>query len=377
MCSFIQCFHNHIMTNKNISNGTFVIEGTSIQSVRSGIGRYVFELVSSFDKIGVDMLIIQNKVEKDNSEFDRWSDKQFFLSAFFRKLIWVLSDKLPFFKINWLIRGKSNIFIFPNFKYLRTKSPSLTIVHDISYTKDENWISKGLRKRLNLWVKLAIKSNSAIATVSNAAAAEIAKYYSYPLEKILILPPGLNPQMANTKPDAPLGSRKGYLVVGTLERRKNQEQIIMSFCNLSETSQKNNPLTIVGGISNNYENLLGLAKGNKYITIRTTVSNEELIELYQRNRYLISASSYEGFGMQVAEAMHFNMGLILSDILVHYETSGGNAIFFPVGDVNTLSSLLENIDENLIIKNIASANRFSEIYNFDTTAKKVIDFFKV
>ena len=354
------------------SNFFFAVEATCLAKEHSGIGRYTFELVSVLENMGQNINLYTLEQAVKFSEISNLRAKKIYLNNTFRKILWVLFDYANFLKIDWFFLSKPDFLIFPNFKHLRSSKPSLTIIHDISYTKRENWTSRGFNNRINRWGRASTTSDTKIATVSSTVAKEISAYYGIALHEILILKPGIASSMVNCKLAEPQ-SKRGFLVVGTLEKRKNITFVVKAFNMLEVELQKQNPLTIVGRYGNDYHEVGALAFDNPHITIIKDITDDDLILQYQSNAYLISGSNYEGYGMQVAEAMHFGLGLLLSDLEVHREVSGGFAEFFPVNDISLLAEKLNSLNISYPQAYIDSAKKLSQGYTWDATARVLLD----
>ncbi len=75
----------------------------------------------------------------------------------------------------------------------------------------------------------------------------------------------------------------------------------------------------------------------------------------------IQASSHEGFGLSVVEAMARKIPIALSDIRVFRETTNGAAHFFPLNDAPKAASLLIELFNNHELRNkfIEEAYTFS------------------
>lgn len=347
------------------------VEGTSLSGLRSGVGRYTFELLSALktNEIGVEIYTLAPEI----NDIIQLTSRVHYFGRRLQQLIWTLSDFLKLFRVEWLLRDKPNFILYPNFKYLRSKTPSLTIIHDISYTKGENWSNKGFQGRVTRWGKISTSSHTKIATVSKSMASEISNYYNYPLEEILILSPGIASNMIESGREIKDTTRKGFLVVGTFEKRKNVSIIVKAYNQLTAEQQRNNPLVIVGRVGNDFENINKLTQGNSNITLITNISDQDLIKKYSESAFLISASNYEGYGMQVAESMFFGLGLLLSDIPAHREVSAGFARFFPADNETLLLGILSDVTsypQEYITKAKALANN----YTWNSTADKLMDY---
>ena len=364
------------MSNKEISKlPQILVEATSLSGERSGIGRYTFELINALAEQGANLHLVTLSEGNNDEELRLISKNITHLNRRAQQLIWTIMDYFTFLKVEYFLKSTPNFIIYPNFKYLPTRLPSLTFIHDISYTKGQNWGSAGFIRRITRWGERSINSNTTITTISSTIAREISEYYRYPIEKILIINPGIAQTMLEVKATTESKVKKGFLVVGTFEKRKNLAFIIQAYNNLTPQEQFDNPLTLVGRIGNDYEKISTLAKQNLNINLVPNIKDAELITLYQNSLFLISSSNYEGYGMQVAEAMYFGLGLILSDIAVHREVSGSYAKFFALNDVNNLTTLLQSQPEEYPQEFLSQASNMAQNYRWEVAAKKILSYF--
>jgi len=82
---------------------------------------------------------------------------------------------------------------------------------------------------------------------------------------------------------------------------------------------------------------LGLEKSFRYLGV---IPIEHVYALLRGAVALINPSRFEGWSTTVEEAKAFGVPLVLSDIDVHREQAGANALFFPVDDPAALADQL-------------------------------------
>ena len=68
-----------------------------------------------------------------------------------------------------------------------------------------------------------------------------------------------------------------------------------------------------------------------------------MISVYQQAKALIFPSFTEGFGLPIAEAIHYKLPVILSDIPIHHEVAGNDALYFKLNDLLSLTELIKTI----------------------------------
>ena len=171
-------------------------------------------------------------------------------------------------------------------------------------------------------------------------------------------------------------NKLNYLVVGSIEPRKNNQYIFDSFENLLTSNPsliKRLNLIFIYNNSWKQDDLIQQIKSSRYLNkniyIFDDVNDRELLYLYKSSYALINASHYEGYGLGIAEALSMELKVFCSDIPVYREIFSGNVIFF-----NTLKS--EDLNNNILIdlkkeKKIKPANNFSWKSSLDMLLDKL------
>ena len=134
------------------------------------------------------------------------------------------------------------------------------------------------------------------------------------------------------------------LTVGRMTDQKNYFYLLNEMKNIS----KNFELDIVGEGPLN-QNLQDYSKENNLrVNFLGKIDNEELLDLYQRYTFFVTASSFEGNPKTVLEAANSSCILLASDIPNHRELikSGENGFLFELKEGNFSKLLSEIIDNN-------------------------------
>lgn len=126
-----------------------------------------------------------------------------------------------------------------------------------------------------------------------------------------------------------------FLMVGTVEPRKGQDQVLNAF-DLLWAQGHNINLVIVGKqgwlVEKLAERLRQHPKNGIHLFWLEGVSDEYLEKLYEASSCLIAASRGEGFGLPLIEAAQYNIPIIARDIPVFREVAGQHAFFFKSSD---------------------------------------------
>lgn len=137
-----------------------------------------------------------------------------------------------------------------------------------------------------------------------------------------------------------------FLMVGTIEPRKNHRQVFAAFDRAWRQGFKAQ-LVIVGARAWKTEQLLEEmhvhAECGARLHLVRDASDVDLDFLYRRAIALIIASEVEGFGLPIVEARQRGLRVIASDIPVFREIEDPATLFFDLGDVQSLVDRLLEI----------------------------------
>jgi alpha-1,3-rhamnosyl/mannosyltransferase len=241
-----------------------------------------------------------------------------------------------------------------------TKSlPVISTLHDAIMIKNPEWTEPNpLRFRLKKYIlRHCAKHTDHIITISQAVVNDIAEYFQVPHEKISVVYSGVddiwfhpieeqkNKQILQKHN---LENTNFLLTVGTLQPRKNVENIVAAFQKLSSDISNDLKLIIVGqslpGLTpseliskiKQYE-AQGKIKWLKYVDFET------LRCLYQNASIFLFPSLAEGFGLPILEAFASKTPVITSNFGATKEIAGNAGYLIDPYDIGHLASAIETL----------------------------------
>jgi glycosyltransferase involved in cell wall biosynthesis len=135
-----------------------------------------------------------------------------------------------------------------------------------------------------------------------------------------------------------------YLVVGTLEPRKNHNYLLQTFQKLWD-ADVNVSLLIVGRVGWMSDSLLSQIRAHTLLGQRLffldDASDTELDYCYNHARAVLLASMAEGFGLPLVEALHKGLPVFASDITVFREVGGPYPAYFDLTRPDALFEQLQ------------------------------------
>lgn len=170
-----------------------------------------------------------------------------------------------------------------------------------------------------------------------------------------------------------------FLVVGTLEPRKNHKLVLDAFEKLWNDGNEFT-LCFAGRIGCKSENLIKRIKRSKELNKRLIFlegpTDEELFYCYKNAKALIFPSMAEGFGLPIIEAARFKLPLILSNIPIFNEIAGDKAIYFNPNNVDSLCSAIKMfyaLNKKNMLPNSADLNFLSWKESLEQICKVIFE----
>jgi len=138
-----------------------------------------------------------------------------------------------------------------------------------------------------------------------------------------------------------------YLIVSTIEPRKNHQYLFDTFKKLWE-SNIDVSLVIVGRVGWKTEKLLGEMTNHpeykKRLWIFSDLDDQALNYCYKNSKALLFPSFIEGYGLPIIESLQNALPVLASDTPIHREVGQDNIDYFDITDKSSLAKKIENIE---------------------------------
>ncbi|MCT4625276.1 MAG: glycosyltransferase family 4 protein [Schleiferiaceae bacterium] len=219
-----------------------------------------------------------------------------------------------------------------------------------------------LQMRQKNAIQLVIDRSKFLVTSTSTEAQRIQKNWKTNQAPRMV-PLGLSESFINnTKPE---GKREGFLVVGRIEKLKNQKMAIQASNDLELK------LKIIGQAAKNqssyFEECQKLA--NSQVEFLPYLETADLIEEYQKAETLIMPSHFETFGLVALEAWSQGCKLILSNKIESKSFFEDKALFF---DPENLNSLTDAIEKSKDLPNINPDQDLLKKHSWKQSAKALV-----
>lgn len=220
------------------------------------------------------------------------------------------------------------------------------VIYDILPILHPHWWQQGVGLAHEEWLKTVLSYSNKIFCISQTVSDDVKKYIIQQKSSVQNIPSihwfHLGADIDNSTPskgvpdDAEfvlnqLTSKPSFLMVGTIEPRKGQNQTLLAFEKLWANGIDIN-LIIVGKQGWMVDELATKMRShpeyNRRLFWLEGVSDEYLEKVYTTSICLIASSEGEGFGLPLIEAAQYKLPIIARDIPVFREVAGEFAYYF-------------------------------------------------
>lgn len=161
-----------------------------------------------------------------------------------------------------------------------------------------------------------------------------------------------------------------YLMVGTIEPRKNHMTVLDAFERLWDRG-RNVRLIVVGRPGWEFDavkrRLLTHPRFGRDLYWFADLSDTELEHCYRHAKAVILASWGEGFGLPIVEGLQHGLPVIASDLPVHREVAGDFAAYFDPAQPDALAAWIERFETLGELPGVSPAKDFRPVSWYEGT----------
>lgn len=205
---------------------------------------------------------------------------------------------------------------------LGSKANVIPVIHDlIAFRDDPHAVKAKYIERLTL--RRTLRTSRHVVAISNATKQDLLQQYSFlQSDAITVVYAGpLRQQMKTNQSD-----NTTILCPATLCPRKNQKRLIQAYRLLPEPLRQQYQLLLVGARGWHDQDIIHLAEETPGVTWLNYVTDEKYESLLQTSHVLALPSLYEGFGMQVLDALQSGLPVLTTERGSLHEVVGNCAV---------------------------------------------------
>lgn len=375
---------------KIISIEASVIE----QSAKTGVGYFTVGLAKGLSALPNKGIIINYfwlnflRKKKAQSKIVQIAEKEGRL----QQIVYIpqrLFAKLVFYRLALpLFTKQASWELYPNFYIWPTTSRAkkAVVIHDLCYKSLPEFVEDKNRMFLSHVADRSMQKADLIISISAFTTSEILKYTNVPKEKIVTI--GIPVDTEDLKPNLNKGAgrlskrygiNKPYILsLATLEPRKNLDTLVEAYCALPKNLRDTYSLVLAGKwgwkIDATRERIeKRRSEGFDIITTGYIDMDDKATFLYNASLYA-TTSHYEGFGMQILEAMHCGIPTLSSNIPVHKEVGGDACAYTDLSISATTDQLKKLLSDPELRKRLTQeGKKRSKNFRWDTYAQRIYD----
>jgi glycosyltransferase involved in cell wall biosynthesis len=365
------------------------IDLRDLKKAKTGTFTYLNEITKAFElkKDAIDLVLIKYP-------FDVYTGSNYILKAIEHILFFIWKQIiLP----AYCIFNKCDVLFCTDYfsPILRLRTKYFVVFHDCFFFDHPSYYNPIWRASFKILGVAGAKKAQSIIVPSNYVKKRLRKLVPALINKIKVVYEGyadfdlINEQPLSTIENNLirefLKNRKYILYVGTLDRRKNIDRLIMAYEKLPAHIKSELALIIAGSSpaykgSDYTHQLRSMIKSSaleKNILLTGSVAQFTLKKLYQEADFLIQPSIDEGFGLPIVEALHFGLPFAAANNTAMPEIGGDAGIYFDPFDVQKITETIIQLYHNDTLKKelIQNGKKLKEQYNWNLAADHLLDIF--
>jgi glycosyltransferase involved in cell wall biosynthesis len=236
---------------------------------------------------------------------------------------------------------------YMNIPFVRTRAKKqIVTLHDVFHLANPQYYSRLKRIVIAPYYYFSTRYSDKILTVSNFSKSEINKYFGKHIaDKVSVIYNGCEIKDEDIQPKE-IGF-KYFLFVGSIKPHKNLKNALLGF---QQLNNKNYKFIIVGkkeGFITGDQSIFNLVSQinaeTEKVLFTGNINDQELYAWYKGASALVMPSYYEGFGLPIIEAMHFNIPIIASNIPVLKEIGKKYISYFNPYDPDSIKNAMTRI----------------------------------
>lgn len=346
-----------------------------LQERKTGVQLYYENSIKAMMKNGADIKVMVfpgfRRIKKKLSSLNLKPFKDILLVRPFFRQLWLEKINIPFFF------KKNTYYVFDGFLPKSKKIKKVIVVHDLmSVIYKENYSGRNY-DWLNVIVPNNVDNIEKILVDSISTKKDLIHYLHIPEEKISLAYPGCDLDLYTPPYNRIVNKERYLLFMGEMRVNKNVLNMVKGF-ELYLKQNSNSPMIfkIVSSSGSEYEKVVSYINESSYkehFEILDYVSEQEKVELLQKAHALLFATTYEGFGLPVIEAMAAETPVITSNTSSLKEIAEGAALLVSPDNIQEIADAITKLDDDSICSDLLQkGSERCKKFTWDNCAKSII-----
>lgn len=277
----------------------------------------------------------------------------------------------------WAKKDQVDIIWGPSHRLPRIvpkKCKAVVTIHDLVWKFAGDTMKPLSKWRESLQMPPVVKLSDKVVVSSKSTILDLHVHLNVSLDKMDLVYPAIDVQPMHSLPDTlpqldnHIGSSKYILFVGTLEPRKNIKRLIKAYLRLDTSLRDKYHLVIVGSKGwgrDDFTEHVKLPDLADYIHQLGYLDETSLQYLYKNAHILAMPSTYEGFGLPVAEAMKYGVPAIAGDNSSLVEVVGNAGLLVDAMDVSAIEDGLSQLLQDNVLYQKFAENTKQQVSKFE------------
>jgi len=255
----------------------------------------------------------------------------------------------------------------------RNRPHEILTLHDLNFLYED--IPESLKNKIFKRVQIRIHRASHLAFISNFTRSEVERHFDLGDATVQTIYNGVCiDQHAIPEKPAEVTFSNYLFTIGTVVPKKNFE-VLIDF--IKESGEN---LVIAGSTFHPYAKAMMARIQNEGLSEKIiligAVSEEKKKWLYQNCKAFVFPSLLEGFGLPVAEAMHYGKPLFLSNKTSLPEIGGTNASYFETFDSKIMAEVYFSGMNSFTAEKSEELKSRAKIFSWENAAKAYFDLYR-
>lgn len=279
---------------------------------------------------------------------------------------------------------RPDLFISPDgFCSLRSKSPTLMVIHDLAFEHFPEHVPTPARKFYQTYTPKYARRAEHIVAVSASTKNDLIHRYQIEKDKITVIGNAAGEDFRALPPEAIREIRNKYskgqpyfLFVSALQPRKNLVRLMKAYERFRQQTECNTKLLVAGAhtwakTEIGYE--LDKLSFRDDIIFTGHLHKKELLQIMAAALALTYVSLFEGFGIPILEAMQCHVPVITSNVSSMPEVAGDAALLIDPYSIEKICEAMERLhqDDNLRLALIEKGKAQCLKYSWQQSAEKM------